>query len=167
MPIAGRQDGASLLELMFSLSLLCLITGMAAPGFTAALRAGAVRSATFELLAGLQQVRAHAILEGRAGRLCPSGPAGTCLASSVAASSWRAELRADPGWQEFSRQSLPPGIEIYASRSPLLFWPDAMAASTGTLTICDTRGIATPRAIVINQLGRTRVTGAPPSACVA
>ena len=55
------------------------------------------------------------------------------------------------------RSVLPAGIVLRATRNRLDFWPDALAASTSTLTICDTQGIAPPRAIVISQAGRVRL----------
>jgi type IV fimbrial biogenesis protein FimT len=165
--VRTRQAGASLLELLFSLGMLCLLTALAAPGFQATLRAAAVRTATFELLAGLQQIRTQAILEGRPGRLCPAGTGGHCLAPATPASGWRSDLQTDSGWREVGGQSLPPGVLLRASRSPLSFSPNSVSASTGTLTICDLRGIALPRAIVVSQLGRARVTSVPMSECTA
>jgi type IV fimbrial biogenesis protein FimT len=168
--VHARRAGASLLELLFSLGMLCLLTALAAPGFEATLRAAAVRSATFELLAGLQQIRTQAILEGRPGRLCPvgpDGPDGDCLAPAAPAAGWRAELRTDSGWREVGGQTLPPGVLLRASRSPLSFSPDSVSASTGTLTICDQRGIALPRAIVVSQMGRARVTSLTMAECPA
>ena len=46
---------------------------------------------------------------------------------------------------------------VRSSRSPLWFSPDALGASTGTLTICDEQGVAPPRAIVLSLSGRARL----------
>ena len=116
-------------------------------------KASAMRAATFELMAGLQQVRANAILESRPGSLCPGDGSG-CLPASLPASAWRAFL--DDGADPPLLHRLPRGVQLRATRSPIRFWPDAHAASAGTLTICDTHGIAAPRAIVISALGRAR-----------
>ena len=164
--------GVTLLELVFSMALLALLAGMAAPAFRASLRAAAVRSATFELLAGVQQARANSILESRPGVLCPTDSAGRCLAAGAPAGSWRSFLDAgvdagDAGSQELGGQVLPRGVRVRSTRSPLRFWPTAFAASPGTLTICDTRNEVPPRAIVISQSGRARVANGSPSACLA
>ena len=67
-----RCRGVTLIELCFGLAIVAVIAGLAAPGFRSSLRAAAVRSATFDLLAGLQQTRGNAILESRPLDLCPS-----------------------------------------------------------------------------------------------
>ena len=160
--IGRASRGITLVELCFGLAILALVAGLAAPGFRATLRASAMRAATFELLAGLQQVRAHSILESRPGSLCPGDDTG-CLPASLPASAWRAFLDDDP--ESPVLHPLPRGVQLRATRSPIRFWPDAHAASAGTLTICDTQGIAAPRAIVVSALGRARVAEAPRDAC--
>ena len=156
----------TLVELMFTLGLLALLTGLAAPGFRASLRAAAVRSASFELLAGLQQVRANSILQALPGALCPTDPRGNCLPAASSGAAWRSFLEtAQPG-TDLGGQSLPRGVVIHANRSPIRFWPASFAASAGTLTICDQQGVAAPRAIVISQGGRARLTRGSPSACL-
>ncbi len=160
--IGRTARGITLVELCFGMAILALVAGLAAPGFLATLRASAMRAATFELMAGLQQVRANAILESRPGSLCPGDEAG-CLPASRPASAWRAFLDDSPDAPV--SHPLPRGVQVRATRSPIRFWPDAHAASAGTLTICDTHGIAAPRAIVVSALGRARVADAPRDSC--
>jgi type IV fimbrial biogenesis protein FimT len=163
-PHTSRARGLTLLELCFGLGLLALLAGLAAPGFKASLRTAAVRSATFDLLVGLQQTRAQAILESRPGTLCPADAAGNCQPASAPAGAWHAFLEGrGPG--EIRGRNLPPGVQLRASRSPLRFWPHSFAASTGTLTICDAHQVAAPRAIVVSQTGRARLVEAPSGAC--
>ena len=158
-------QGVTLIELCFGLAIVAVLVGMAAPGFRSGLRTAAVRSATFELLAGLQQTRASAILQARPADLCPSDAAGNCLSSYTPSSYWRATLQDDAGQAPPVSHALPAGVVVRASRSPLRFWPDAQSASTGTLTICDTQGIAAPRAIVLSLSGRPRLADATPGKC--
>ena len=159
----GRR-GVTLVELCFGLAIVAVLVGMAAPGFRSSLRAAAVRTATFELLAGLQQTRASAILQARPADLCPCDVAGNCLASNASSAYWRTSV---PGTVQAppDHHALPAGVVVRASRSPLRFWPDAQSASTGTLTICDTQGIAAPRAIVLNLSGRPRLASATAGKC--
>ena len=156
-----HQAGLSLIELCFGLAMVAVLAGLAAPGFQSSLRAAAVRSATFDLLAGLQQTRGSAILESRALHLCPSDATGRCVAAGVPASFWQVSLpeAGDAGYE------LPPGIVVRASRSPLWFSPDGLGATTGTLTICDARHVAPSRAIVLSLSGRARLESAPAGAC--
>jgi type IV fimbrial biogenesis protein FimT len=156
-----RQAGITLVELCFGLAIVAVLAGLAAPGFQSSLRAAAVRSATFDLLAGLQQTRGSAILESRALHLCASDGAGRCVAAGVPASHWQVVLP-DAGHAGYE---LPPGIVVRASRSPLWFSPDALGATTGTLTICDERKVAPPRAIVLSVSGRARLESPQAGAC--
>jgi Tfp pilus assembly protein FimT len=157
--------GLTLVELCFGLAIVALLVGMAAPGFRGSLRAAAVRSATFELLGGLQQARGHSILLAKPAELCPSDAAGNCQAANTPSSYWRASVPAAASGAAPVSHALPAGVVVRASRSPLRFWPDAQSASTGTLTICDTHGIAPPRAIVLSLSGRARLAEATREKC--
>ena len=161
----NRYRGVTLIELCFALAIVAIIAGMAAPGFRSSLRAAAVRSATFDLLAGLQQTRGNAILESRPLELCPSDSTGKCLAAGVPTPYWRASLDAGGHFLRASHV-LPTGVVVRATRSPLWFSPDALGASTGTLTICDEQRVAPPRAIVLSLSGRARLEAAPAEACL-
>jgi type IV fimbrial biogenesis protein FimT len=158
-------SGVTLIEMLFGIAVVAILAGLAAPGFHQNLRVTAVRAATYELLAGLQQTRGSSIIESQPGLLCPSDAAGHCLPAATPASYWRWSLEAVGRPPLVEAHALPDGIVARASRSPVRFWPNAQNASTSTLTICDVRGIAPPRAIVVNVSGRARVTSALDSAC--
>ncbi|MBC8024355.1 MAG: GspH/FimT family pseudopilin [Steroidobacteraceae bacterium] len=152
-----HDHGVTLVELLVGLAIVAMLAGMAAPGFLASLRATAVRTAAYDLMAGLQQVRANSILESRTGVLCPADGTGTaCLAAGTPAQDWLTFLEVGGRPVGLRRHTLPAGVAVRASRSPLRFWPTALAASPATLTICDERGVAPARAIVISQTGRAR-----------
>jgi type IV fimbrial biogenesis protein FimT len=157
--------GVTLVELLFGMAIVAVLAGLAAPGFRTSLRAAAVRAGTYELLTGLQQARSHSILESRPGTLCPSDAAGGCLPAGASAAFWQSSIQAGGTPVALEHHPLPSGITVRASRSPLTFWPDSLASSTGTLTICDTQGIAAPRAIVLSASGRARLTAAADAAC--
>jgi type IV fimbrial biogenesis protein FimT len=160
-----RCHGVTLIELMFTLGLLALLAGLAVPGFRASLRAAAVRSATLELMAGLQQARASSILAALPGLLCPTDSGGGCLPVASAGTTWRSYLEDGAGQRDLASQALPRGVVVRANRSPIRFWPGSFAASAGTLTICDEQQVAVPRAIIISQGGRARLAAASPLAC--
>jgi type IV fimbrial biogenesis protein FimT len=157
--------GMTLIELLFGLGIVAILAGLAVPGFHQSLRASAVRAATYELLAGLQQTRGSAILESQAGMLCPSDASGNCLPAATAGTYWRWSTESPGHPQEFRARALPEGIVARASRSPIRFSPNALNASNATLTICDLHGAAPPRAIIINVSGRARVAVAADAAC--
>jgi type IV fimbrial biogenesis protein FimT len=162
----NRHRGVTLVELLFSLGLLALLAGLAAPDLRASLRAAAVRTATFELALGLQQIRADSILESRPASLCPADSSGNCLAAGSDAAGWRAFLGDGAARRELGGRSLPPGVRLRATRSPVWFWPSSFAASAGTLTICDAQGVAAPRALVISATGRARQQAGTARDCV-
>ena len=155
----------TLVELAFGLALAAVLVSLAAPGMQAVARATAMHTATFELLSGVQQARARSIVEGRPAVLCPAGPDGNCAAARAAVSGWQAFLDIDGRRESIRARNLPAGIHVHASRSPLRFWPAALASGTGTLTICDASGRAPPRAIVISRSGRARLESPAPGAC--
>jgi hypothetical protein len=111
----------------------------------------------------VQRTRADSIAASRTGVWCLADSPGRCLSGNAPARAWNSFLEAEPA--QGSLQTLPRGIVLRASRPALRFWPNALAASTATLTICDERGVAKPRAIVISQTGRARFAAADPADC--
>jgi type IV fimbrial biogenesis protein FimT len=165
-PHMRRQcRGVTLFELLFGLAIVATLTGFALPSMRTALRAAAVRSAAFELLAGLQQTRASAIATGRAGVLCLTDGNGNCVPEGGTSGAWRAFLVADGNQLPLTTRALPPGVLLRSTRSRVSFWPDSLSASTATLTICDAQGIARPRTVVLSQGGRLRLADATTTAC--
>jgi type IV fimbrial biogenesis protein FimT len=162
-----KNRGLTLLELCIAMALAALLASLAVPTFRAAARNAAVRSAFFELAAGLQLTRASSIVQARRGVFCLSRSAGGGCLGDGSANAWTAYLEVDGLSQPLSARALPAGIVLHATRNRLDFWPGSRAASTGTLTICDAQGIARPRAIVISQLGRIRLADGEDSACRA
>lgn len=159
--------GVTLIELCFGVAVVAILAGIAVPSMRTALRNAAIRSATLELLAGLQQARAGSITEARPGVLCLSDPQGRCVTGNGPASAWSAFLEGRGETTPLASAVLPRGLELRATRPRLGFWPDSLAASTATLTICDRSGAARPRAVVLSQTGRVRVVDAPAQACGA
>lgn len=157
--------GVTLIEMLFGIAVVAILSGLAAPGFQQSLRASAVRVGTYELLAGLQQTRGSSILEARPGLLCPCDAAGNCLPAASASAFWRWSTDSGGRPADLEPRALPEGVVVRTSRSPIRFWPNALNASTATLTICDLRGVAPPRAIVVSVSGRARVTAAAETAC--
>jgi type IV fimbrial biogenesis protein FimT len=159
--------GFTLLELCVGLGLVALLASLAAPSMRSSLRSAAIRAATYELMAGLQQTRGTAIVESRAGVLCLADAAGDCRATGDPAPAWRAFLEDDSGSRTLFTRALPRDVTVRGSRARIRFSARALAASAATLTICDAQGIAAPRAIVISQTARARLATAADDACRA
>jgi type IV fimbrial biogenesis protein FimT len=159
--------GFTLLELCVGLALVAVLATLAFPSFRTSLRSAAVRTATYELLGGLQQTRGMAIVESRPGVLCLADTAGNCRASGDAAPAWRLYLETESGVRTDVIRSLPAGVTLRGTRARVRFSARALAASAATLTICDAQGVAAPRAIVISQNARARLAAATTADCRA
>jgi len=159
------SHGVTLIELCFTVAVVAILAGVAAPGLRSTVRNAAMRSAVLELLGGLQQARTGAINQSRPGVFCLSDAEGGCLAGDGAARAWTAFLEGRDGKIPLGGGSLPHGLELRASRARLTFWPDSVAATTSTLTICDPAGFARPRALIISQNGRVRLADGAAGAC--
>ncbi len=159
------SQGVTLIELCFGLAVVAILAGLAVPGLRSAVRNAAMRSVVLELLTGLQQTRTSSIAQSRPGVFCLSDPEGHCLAGSATASAWTAFLEGRGGRTTLAGGPLPRGLELRATRAKLNFWPDSLAATTSTLTICDRGGFARPRAVIISQNGRVRLADGAAGAC--
>lgn len=169
----GKQAsvaGITLIELCMALAIASLLAGLAAPGLRESLRDSAIRSAAYDLMAAIQQVRSSSIVEARPGFLCLTAATDACTPSANDRSTgWRTYLQSGgrpsgaaetvPGTQGMALASrqLPAGLSLRATRDPLRFLPGALAASTGTLTICDDARLVPARKIIISNTGRARL----------
>jgi type IV fimbrial biogenesis protein FimT len=161
------SHGVTLIELCFAVAVVAVLAGLAVPSMRTALRNAAMRGATLELLTGLQQTRASSIAQARPGVLCLVDAGGNCLGKGGTARAWAAFLEGRDGRTPLAGGSLPRGLELRATRVKLSFWPDSLASTTSTLTICDRSGLAPPRALVISQNGRVRLAAGADGACRA
>jgi type IV fimbrial biogenesis protein FimT len=165
MKTRHASHGVTLIELCFGVAVVAILAGLAVPSLRSAVRNAAMRSAVLELLSALQQTRTSSIIQSRPGVFCLSDAEGHCLAGSGSASAWTAFLEGRGGTTTLAGRPLPQGLELRATRARLNFWPDSLAATTSTLTICDRGGFAPPRAVVISQNGRVRLTDGTAAAC--
>src|SRR5437870_6443893 len=111
-----ENRGFTLLELCVGLALVAVLSALAVPSFRSSLRAAAVRSATYELMAGLQQARGTAIVESRPGVLCLADAAGNCRPGGDPAPGWRAFLELDADSRTLAVRALPAGITLRSTR---------------------------------------------------
>lgn len=159
--------GVTLVEMCFGMAVVAVLAGLAVPGMRTALRNAAMRGAVLELLTGLQQARTTSIAQARPGVFCLVDAAGNCLGNSGTAVAWASFLDGREGRTPLAGSPLPRGLELRATRVKITFWPDSLASTTTTLTICDRSGFARPRALVISQNGRVRLTEGAVGVCQA
>lgn len=155
--------GYTLVELMVVLSVVAIGVTLAVPALGGLLR-DTRRGATLAVLAhALHAARTAAATSGRAVRLCATRDGSSCSG----------ELRWDP--QLLQRPAagpagagepllrvvpLPGGslTRVFANRAFIEFAPLAPAATTTTLTVCDDRGAAAARALIVSRTGRVRAS---------
>jgi Tfp pilus assembly protein FimT len=164
MKTRQASHGVTLIELCFGVAIVAILAGVAVPALRPALRDAAMRSAVLDLLTGLQQARARSIVQSRAGVFCLSDAGGQCLGGETA-EAWAAYLDGGEGRTALAGGPLPNGLELRATRAKLTFWPDSLAATTSTLTICDRAGLARPRAVIVSQNGRVRLADGALGVC--
>lgn len=166
---AGRRRfaGLSLLEMMVTLSIVAILSGIAAPSFAGLMRDSARTTAVNDFIHALFLARSEAIKRGRIVSLCKSSDGSTC---SNRADTWSG------GWIVFVNDDgddLPQRDEgedilwvyqgwsngsITSNRLAYSFRAYNQGVVNGTLLFCDSRGGAHARAIIISQTGRPRVS---------
>jgi type IV fimbrial biogenesis protein FimT len=161
--------GVTLVELLVVLGVIAVIAGFAVPLFSGLLLDSRRTAAVATALHAVNLARQLAAIRGEAIRLCGSRDAQQC--SGVA--DWSGGLLvADAG--DSLRRSLPfpdaaGDSAIRANRQDVTFEGGTGFATPATLTICDRRGGASARAIIISRSGRPRVSerdaGDGPIAC--
>jgi hypothetical protein len=96
--------------------------------------------------------------------LCQTNPLGVCLPAGVAGSGWRVRLEPAVGVPPppegllQSATQLPNRIRVYTNRALVLFWPVARAGTTASFVLCAASNVTPPRAIIISQTGRARIS---------
>ncbi|RKT46775.1 GspH/FimT family pseudopilin [Thiocapsa rosea] len=73
-----KADGFSLIELLFSISILAILLGLGIPSFQGLIERNRVTSATNELITTLQLARSTAIRRNEVVSICPLVDANTC-----------------------------------------------------------------------------------------
>ena len=178
---SGRERGAAqngfgftLVELVVTLTVLGILTGIAVPQFTEFLR-NSRRAATInELVASLTLARSEAVRRGVQVVVCKAVDDTACV--SGAGDTWQA------GWLVFinSDADSPPVIDGMPDEPVLkvrtdqaagyqlrpsslvsdfiVFGADGSALQRGSFTYCDTRGAPRARAVVVNPVGRIRLS---------
>jgi len=161
----NRSLGVTLLEMMFSLAILAVVTSIAVPGFTNLQQDSQRTVAVNNFIHALYLARSEAIKRGSVVSICKSTDGLTC----ASAGEWNG------GWMVFANDDtdeLPQrdageavinvyegwaGGHITSNRAAYSFRPYTQSVVNGTLVFCDRRGSAYARAIIISHTGRPRV----------
>ena len=164
------QRGTTLVEQLAVMSIIGICASLALPGLQG-LVADAKRTATVnELLVAVQLARSEAIKRRQPIALCPSKDAASCSGKLADWSrGWIVFVNqdedappvADPG-EPLLLQGGPAkgGQTLVVNRAAFAFKPFGMRSTNGSFVVCDARGGAAARAVVVSPIGRPRVTKA-------
>ncbi|MFT7286846.1 MAG: type IV fimbrial biogenesis protein FimT [Halieaceae bacterium] len=176
VPLIG-QGGFTLLELMMVLVLVAVLFGVGAPSFQNSLQRNRFSSAYNEMFSILRVARAEAITRVRPVALCPSVNLVSCSGSAWeagalvfvddGAGSGTARDGQLGGGEELLRivDRAPQNVTVrsvnFSSTQAIVFLDDGtpLQGVDGTLTVCDARGAAVARGIVLSATGQVRRSG--------
>lgn len=156
----------TLIGLLFVLATAATLATAAVPVFRGWLLEARMVSAVNDLVHAIHLARVAAISEAREVVLCRSTDARQCAAAGDWTSGWLVFVNVNGG----TPPMVDPGERLLAARGPLqlasissnrtsyTLRPHARRATNGTLVVCDQRGPAAARAVIISYSGRPRVS---------
>jgi len=168
--------GSTLMELLIALAIVGILASVAIPAFSGAMEASHSASAEANLLASLTRSIERAALTGTHSVLCPSIDGIACRNGPDWSGGWIAFLDRDGDRERNAGESLivtesalSGNVRLRTSvgRTRIVFQGNGgNAGSNVTFTLCDGRGPARAKTLVLNNAGRLR-HGTPSAASVA
>lgn len=161
-----RVQGASLLETMVVMAIVAVLAAIGIPGMVGLVRDVRQDTSVLEMISSLSFARSEAVMRGRRVTLCPSTDGVACLGRSFWDSGWIVFTDIDGDGQVDAGEAilrshgpLHPSSTLRGGRLRITY--QSTGFSTGyndTLELCDARGNAGARSLVLSQQGRVRVT---------
>ena len=165
---AACAGGHTLAELLVVLGLTAVAASLATPTFHE-LGANVRRdSLVEELRASLLLARTEAVARGVPVVVCASADGRTCRPEPSWSHGWTVRARAAGPVQAVAPLAAvrnESSVSVQATRAAVEFQPTASAATTATFSLCDRRGAAAARAVVVSRTGRVRVARPPEARC--
>ncbi len=168
----GRSFGLTLAEMLFTLALTGVILATGIPEFKRILASNRMISEINGLVAHLHLARSEAVNRGKRVVLCPSASADRCLGLPE----WHRGyiLFADDNGNR-ERDPHEPLIRVHAAGAPgilitssanrqrISYHPDGSAPGSNlTLRFCETQDATPPKAVIVSNAGRPRVSRTQP-----
>lgn len=141
------QRGFTLLELLITVVLACLLAGLAIPGLAALHDRLAVETATEAILGAHTRARLVAVIERRVAVL-------TIAADSLVLRAIESPTDTTPRWR--GAGPLRQGVAIAGAPRNVLFAPNGVPMGVANATYTLTRGAARKQ-VVVSRYGRVRV----------
>lgn len=163
-----RLGGLTLVELIITLAIASILLTLAIPNFRSLIRETAITTAVNLMVAHLHLARSESINRRERSTLCPSRDGKHCLDDYQ----WHhgfilfTDLNRNGAIDDDDpvlriHQADNSGIQIITStgRRQLGYRPDGTSPGiNATISFCDTENIAQPRAIIISNTGRPRLS---------
>ena len=161
-----HQGGLTLPELLFSLTVISMLSVAGISQFKHTLQEGRMVSEINQFITALHLARSEAVKHGRRVVLCPRTDGSRCGSSPDWINGWMLFASDD---REFDPDEallqtgnpLSSGISLRSSnhRKRIVYQPDGSSGgSNASFTFCDTRSLAKPRVICLSNTGRPRLT---------
>ena len=171
IPSAGtcrRQTALTLVELISTLAVVCILLAVGVPSVRTLSASSSVTTAVNSMTLHLHLARSEAVMRGVPVVLCPSTDGQSCLDSFE----WQQGFilfvdenrnRSPDGSDTVLRFQQPDRhrVRILTSvgRKRLIYQPSGMSpGSTATITICDLTATVNPKAIILSNPGRPRLS---------
>ena len=165
MSINRHNSGFTLLELMITLAIAAILSSLAAPSFSNMIKDNRMTTQYNELLASLSTARSEAIKRGITITLCKSND----LATPACGGNWQDgwivfvddgdDGTFDVGTDELLKvhSALSGGNNLNYNGDEIRYSPDGLAQGfNGTFTLCDDRGNADRKGLIVSNTGRAR-----------
>lgn len=148
------------------LAVAAVLASLATPAFRQLQRQVWLAQAARGLHAALHYARAQAASRGLPVVLCQTDAGGRCSAGGSVGAGWQLFAKPSPsggtGFESgdllLAAERLPAPLQLVATRTAVTYWPQPRAAATSSFVFCDPAHLARPRAVIVSQTGRPRVS---------
>ncbi|WP_439100694.1 GspH/FimT family pseudopilin [Congregibacter sp.] len=171
----SREAGFTLIELMMVLVLIGILLGIGGPSFQSSLQRNRLQTTVNSVATALSFARAEAVIRSEPVSICPTVDTASCSGSNWetgwlifvdngAGSGGAASDGTLNGAEELLRIGEPAPAEVtirtvnFPSTANIVFQDSGrvLQNTSGTLTICDARGVNDARALVVEVSGQAR-----------
>ncbi len=162
--LQAGQLGLTLMELMVTVAVAVVLLTVAIPNLTEFLRNARRDSQAIDFLTALNYARSEAIKSGTWVTLCPSQNGSICLGSGSWEAGWMlytdqdGDGSVDDGDRILQVHEALDGVTLRGARPRLRYDSGGFTpAFNDTLRVCDARGAAAARRIILSNQGRARL----------
>lgn len=167
-----NSQGLTLVELLAGVAVIAIVFAIGIPGYRSLAGTSRVTTAINSMAGYLHYARSEAVTRGIPVVLCPSADGRNCDDTIDWQQGYMVFVdtlrnRIPSPLHPPLRYARPPqkGVSIRTSvgRKKLVYYPSGMSpGSTATITVCDQSGVAEPRAIIVSNAGRPRLSRVKP-----